>query len=43
MEKKERKIVFGIALLLLLIFTFTDLQISLAIAKKPFLQECWKW
>lgn len=36
MEKKERKIVFGIALLLLLIFTFTDLQISLAIAKKPF-------
>lgn len=35
MEKKERRIVFGIGLVLLLIFTFTDLQISLAIAKKP--------
>ncbi|WP_052377761.1 phosphatase PAP2 family protein [Robinsoniella sp. KNHs210] len=36
MEKKERKIVFGAGLVLLLIFTFTDMQISLAIAKKPF-------
>lgn len=35
MEKKERRIVFLTGLLLLLIFTFTDLQISLAIAKKP--------
>lgn len=35
MAKKERKIVFAVGLVLLLIFTFTDLQISLAIAKKP--------
>lgn len=36
MEKKERKIVFGVCFALLVLFTFTDLQISLAIAKKPF-------
>ena len=36
MEKKERNIVFGTGLVLLLLFTFTDLQISLAIATKPF-------
>lgn len=36
MEKKERNIVFGTGLVLLLLFTFTDLQISLAIANKPF-------
>ena len=35
MAKKERKIVFAVGLALLLIFSFTDLQISLAIAKKP--------
>ncbi len=35
MEKKERRIVFAAGLVLLLIFTFTDLQISMAIAKKP--------
>lgn len=35
MGKKERRIVFLTGLLLLLIFTFTDLQISLMIAKKP--------
>lgn len=35
MEKKERRIVFAVGLALLLIFTFTDLQISMAIAKKP--------
>lgn len=35
MEKKERRIVFAAGLALLLIFTFTDLQISMAIAKKP--------
>lgn len=35
MEKKERRIVFAVGLILLLIFTFTDLQISMAIAKKP--------
>lgn len=35
MERKERKIVFAAGLLLLLIFTFTDLQISMSIAKKP--------
>lgn len=35
MEKKERRIVFGAGLILLLIFTFTDLQISMAIARKP--------
>jgi len=34
-EKKERRIVFAAGLALLLIFTFTDLQISMAIAKKP--------
>lgn len=36
MERNERKIVFGVCLALLLLFTFTDLQISLVIAKKPF-------
>lgn len=35
MAKKERRIVFAVGLALLLIFTFTDLQISMAIAKKP--------
>lgn len=35
MEKKERRIVFAVGLALLLIFTFTDLQISMAIARKP--------
>lgn len=35
MEKKERRIVFAVGLVLLLIFTFTDLQISMAIANKP--------
>lgn len=35
MEKKERRIVFVAGLALLLIFAFTDLQISMAIAKKP--------
>lgn len=35
MEKKERRIVFAAGLALLLIFTFTDLHISMAIAKKP--------
>lgn len=35
MEKKERRIVFAAGVVLLLIFTFTDLQISMAIAKKP--------
>ena len=35
MEKKERRIVFAAGLALLLIFTFTDLQISMAIARKP--------
>lgn len=35
MAKKERRIVFAVGLTLLLVFTFTDLQISLAIAKKP--------
>lgn len=35
MEKRERRIVFAAGLALLLIFTFTDLQISMAIAKKP--------
>ncbi|MDE6846554.1 MAG: phosphatase PAP2 family protein [Lachnospiraceae bacterium] len=35
MEKKERVIVFVTGLILLLVFTFTDLQISLVIAKKP--------
>lgn len=35
MEKKERRIVFAAGLVLLLIFTFTDLQISMVIAKKP--------
>lgn len=36
MSKNERKIVFSVGILLLLVFTFTDLQISMAIAKKPF-------
>lgn len=36
MDKKERRIVFAVGLALLLLFTFTDLQISMAIAKKPF-------
>lgn len=35
MEKKERRIVFATGLILLLLFTFTDLQISMAVAKKP--------
>lgn len=35
MEKKERRIVFAVGLVLLLVFTVTDLQISMAIAKKP--------
>ncbi|MGN1025296.1 MAG: phosphatase PAP2 family protein [Faecousia sp.] len=35
MEKKERRIVFAVGLALLLVFTFTDLQISMAVAKKP--------
>ncbi len=35
MAKKERRIVFAVGLALLLLFTFTDLQISMAVAKKP--------
>ncbi|MGN0426752.1 MAG: hypothetical protein ACI4F0_03035, partial [Agathobacter sp.] len=35
MGKKERRIVYAVGLALLLLFTFTDLQISMAIAKKP--------
>lgn len=35
MGKNEKKIVFLMGILLLVIFTFTDLQISLAIANKP--------
>ena len=35
MEKKERRVVFAAGLALLLVFTFTDLQISMAIANKP--------
>lgn len=35
MAKKERRIVFSVGLLCLLIFTFTDLQISMAVATKP--------
>lgn len=35
MAKKERMIVFAVGLVLLLVFTFTDLQISLAVANKP--------
>ena len=35
MDKREWRIVITTGLILLLIFTFTDLQISLAIAKKP--------
>lgn len=35
MSKNERRIVFSVGILLLLLFTFTDLQISMAIAKKP--------
>jgi hypothetical protein len=34
MEKKERRIVFSTGLLMLLIFTFTDLQISNALFTK---------
>ncbi|MGN1148298.1 MAG: phosphatase PAP2 family protein [Lachnospiraceae bacterium] len=36
MEKQERRIVFLIGLIALLIFTFTDLQISQAICRKQF-------
>lgn len=35
MAKKERRIVFSVGILLLLLFTFTDLQISMAVATKP--------
>lgn len=35
MAKKERRIVFATGILLLIIFTFTDLQISTAVAVKP--------
>lgn len=35
MEKQEKKIVFSIGIVLLLLFTFTDLQISMAVAVKP--------
>ncbi len=35
MAKKERRIVFAIGLAMLMLFTFTDLQISMAVAKKP--------
>lgn len=35
MKKKEGIIVFSVGVLLLLLFTFTDLSISMAIAKKP--------
>ena len=35
MGKKERRIVFSAGLLLLLFFTFTDLQISMTVATKP--------
>lgn len=35
MEKKERRIVFAVGFGLLVLFTFTDLQISMAIATKP--------
>ncbi|MGN1155104.1 MAG: phosphatase PAP2 family protein [Agathobacter sp.] len=35
MEKKERRIVYAVGLVLLLVFTFTDLQISMAVATKP--------
>lgn len=35
MAKKERRIVFSVGILLLLVFTFTDLQISMAVAVKP--------
>lgn len=33
--KKERRTVFAVGLVLLLLFTFTDLQISMAVAQKP--------
>lgn len=35
MGKQEKKIVFSIGIVLLLLFTFTDLQISMAVAVKP--------
>ena len=35
MGKQEKKIVFLTGIVLLLIFTFTDLQISMAVAVKP--------
>ena len=35
MKKQERRIVFAVGFALLLLFTFTDLQISMAVAKKP--------
>lgn len=37
--KKERRIVFAVGLAQLLLFTFTDLQISMAAAQKPL----WAW
>jgi len=43
MGKNEKKIVFLTGILLLVIFTFTDLQISLAIANKPaFSKGIWR-
>lgn len=33
--KKERRTVFAVGLVLLLLFTFTDLQISMAVDQKP--------
>lgn len=35
MAKNERRIVFAVGLALLAVFTFTDLQISMAVATKP--------
>ena len=35
MAKKERWIVFAVGIVLLALFTFTDLQISMAVATKP--------
>lgn len=35
MAKNERRIVFAVGLVLLLLFTFADLQISMAVARKP--------
>lgn len=35
MGKQEKKIVFSIGIVLLILFTFTDLQISMAVAVKP--------